>query len=104
MNKFRNRKFGGCDSRKEARRLADLELQEQIGIIRDLEKQKKFELIPKQKGERAVTYICDATYVVVATGERVVEDVKSEITRKLPAYIIKRKLMLYVHGIRIKEM
>ena len=37
-------------------------------------------------------------------GKLVVEDVKSEMTRHLPDYVMKRKLMLYVHGIKLKEV
>ena len=36
-------------------------------------------------------------------GNKVVEDVKSEITRKEADYVLRRKLMLHVHGIRILE-
>lgn len=103
-SKYRNRKIGGYDSRKEMNRALDLELMQTIGEISDLQRQVKFEIVPKQAGERAVTYVADFAYTVVATGERVVEDVKSEMTRKLPAYVIKRKLMLFRHGIRIREV
>lgn len=36
-------------------------------------------------------------------GEMVVEDVKSPATRKKPEYVLKRKMMLFFHGIRIRE-
>jgi hypothetical protein len=38
------------------------------------------------------------------TGKIVVEDVKSEATKKKESYIIKRKLMLSVYGIKISEI
>lgn len=53
--------------------------------------------------ERAVTYAADFVYRDAA-GTLVVEDVKSDYTRHEKDYIIKRKLMLHVHGIRIKEV
>lgn len=51
--------------------------------------------------QRACFYVADFVYVDNATGETVVEDVKGVRTKD---YIIKRKLMLWVHGIRIKEV
>lgn len=91
------------DSRKEAHRYGELKLMERAGLIKDLQTQVKFELIPKQKGERACAYVADFVYIDCETGQKVVEDVKSAATKKKESYIIKRKLMLYVHGIKIKE-
>lgn len=106
MNKYRNKKIttseGNFDSKKEYHRWQELKLLQQAGEISDLQKQVKFELIPKQQGERSVTYVAD--YVYMQNGVKVVEDVKSEITRKTPQYIIKRKLMLWVHDQRISEV
>lgn len=51
--------------------------------------------------ERAVKYIADFTYR--ENGQLVVEDVKSDATRT-DAYKIKKKLMLSVYGVRIKEV
>lgn len=90
------------DSIKESKRGAELKALEKSGVISGLEMQKVFELIPKQAGERSVKYIAD--FVYIENGKQVVEDIKSKATRKLPAYIIKRKLMLYVYGIRIKQV
>lgn len=108
MNKFRNIKHGSYDSRKEAKRGAELELLQREGHITCLQRQRVFELIPhqmdsKRVAERAVTYICDFSYLD-NDGRLVCEDVKSPMTRKLPAYVIKRKLMLYMHGITVKEV
>lgn len=100
-SKYGNRKTRGYDSAKEARRAQDLNLLLKCGEISNLKEQVVFELIPAQDGERPVTYKADFTYV--ENGELVVEDVKSEATRKLPAFIIKRKLLLFRHGIRIRE-
>lgn len=104
------------DSKKEAKRYYELlKLQEQ-GEISDLNRQVKFLLIPKQvepdtigpkggitKGrviEREVAYIADFTYRDVE-GNLIVEDTKGVRT---PEYVIKRKLMLQVHGIRVREI
>ena len=54
---------------------------------------------PKQPGERATKYKADFVYRN-STG-LVVEDVKGFLT---PEYRIKRKLLLWVHGVRISEV
>lgn len=92
------------DSKKEANRYSELLLLERAGAITNLELQVPFELIPNQKingkvVERACKYVADFCYT--ENGQRVVEDTKGFRTAE---YIIKRKLMLYVHGIRIKEV
>lgn len=102
MRKYRNKKTGGYDSKKEAARAQELKLMQRSGLISNLIEKPAFELIPKQEGERAVKYVADFSYA--KEGHLVVEDVKSPITRKLPAYIIKRKLMQFVHGIKVAEV
>jgi hypothetical protein len=106
------------DSRKEARRYQELLLLQRAGVIRDLKMQVKYVLIPAQyetyerygkKGQRLkdgqrtlekeCSYIAD--FVYEENGIEVVEDTKGIKTKD---YIIKRKLMLYVHGIRVKEV
>lgn len=98
------------DSRKEANRYTELRLLERAGKIRDLETQKEFVLIPAQyvgegKGrkcvERAVKYKADFYYYDIEKGCYICEDTKGFKTKD---YIIKRKLMLFVHGIKIKEL
>lgn len=116
--KYRNKKVvvNGItfDSRKEARRYGELLLLERAGAIRDLQRQVKFVLIPAQREpdiigkrggvkpgkllERELSYVAD--FVYHQDGKRIVEDVKGY---KTPEYRIKKKLMLYVHGIKIKE-
>lgn len=93
------------DSRREAERARILRLMQKAGEITNLKEQVKFELIPAQyiNGkcvERAVTYIADFTYID-KSGNLIVEDAKGVRTEK---YIIKRKLMLYVYGIRVQEV
>lgn len=51
--------------------------------------------------EQKAVYTAD--FVYVRDGVTVVEDVKSDITRKEADYVLRRKLMLHVHGIRILE-
>jgi hypothetical protein len=89
------------DSRKEARRWCELKLLEKAGKITDLQRQVPFELIPKQEGERACTYVADFVYHNAKDGKKVVEDTKGKKTKD---YVIKRKLMLYIHGIKIHEI
>ena len=108
------------DSRKEANRWCELTLLERAGKISGLQRQVPFELIPAQyesferygkKGkrlkdgqrciEKSVVYIAD--FVYIEDGKKVVEDVKSEATKKKESYIIKRKLLLWVYGIKLRE-
>lgn len=98
------------DSLAEARRWRDLYWLQNGGVIRNLQRQAKFVLIPAQYDEnhklieRAVTYIADFTYYD-EHGKLVVEDVKGY--KKGPAYavfVIKRKLFLKEYGIQIQEV
>ena len=91
------------DSQKEARRWCELRLLERAGQIGNLRRQVKYVLIPSQKidgkvVERECSYVADFCYF--CRGELIVEDTKGLRT---DAYVIKRKLMLERHGIRIKE-
>lgn len=87
-------------SRAEAQRYTHLKLLERIGEISELELQPSFDLVVN--GHKVCRYIADFRYRVIATGEIVVEDVKSSPTRT-PEYRIKRKLMAAVHGIEVLE-
>lgn len=117
-NKYGNERVGGHASKKEHYRAAQLRLMERAGLISDLREQVSYELIPAQYGEcgkdfkgqgrttrvlleRSCRYVADFVYTDKATGQRVVEDTKGV---RIKEYIIKRKLMLHVHGIRIKEV
>ena len=111
MNKYGAQKttFQGqtFDSKREAERFAELRYMQMGKLISGLTCQYKFVLVPEQRDEngklleRAVTYIADFVYTDLKTGELVVEDAKGAKTKD---YIIKRKLMLHVHGIRIREV
>ena len=115
-NKYHAKKTGKYDSKKEARRAMLLKSMQREGLISDLREQVPYQLIPAQYGEggkdrkgktikvlleRACSYVADFVYVDAATGQTVVEDTKGVRTKD---YIIKRKLMLAVHGIQIKEI
>lgn len=105
------------DSIKEYKRHCELRLMEKAGVIKDLQRQVEFVLLPAQrepdrigvrggiiKGktiEQAVKYVADFTYL--ENGKLVVEDVKSPATRTRD-YILKRKMALYFLNIRIKEV
>ena len=82
-------------SQKEGFRYLELLQLEKQGKITDLKRQVKYELIPKQEGERPCAYIADFTYQ--EGGQTVVEDTKGYKTKD---YVIKRKLMLWRHGIK----
>lgn len=115
-SKYGNKRVGTHASKKEHRRAAQLRLMERAGLVSGLREQVPYELIPAQYGEcgkdlrgrttrvlleRPCRYIADFVYTDTATGRTVVEDTKGFRTKE---YIIKRKLMLRVHGIRIKEV
>lgn len=119
MQKYRNKKVvrDGLtfDSIHEWQRWRELVLLQKGGEITDLQRQVEFEVIPAQrepdtigvrggvrKGktiERNCVYVAD--FVYKQNGETIVEDAKGVRTKD---YIIKRKLMLYRHGIRLKEV
>lgn len=108
------------DSHKEAIRWDELLLLQRAGKITELRRQVEYELIPAQYEtyerygksgqrlkdgvrllERKVCYVADFVYTDVETGENIVEDAKGVRTKD---YILKRKLMLAVHSIRIREV
>ena len=84
------------DSKFEAKRYCELKLLAKAGVIKGLELQPKFRLIPtfRKNGKtyRGITYIADFAYY--DENERyVVEDVKGYKTKE---YQIKRKLFEYI--------
>ena len=122
MSKYHSKKIivdgETFDSKKEYRRYREPLQMEKAGLISDLQRQVKFLLIPTQyehfkrygkngkeltPGKRVVEKECAyyADFVYTENGKDVVEDTKGVRT---PEYIIKRKLMLHIHGIRIKEV
>lgn len=126
--KYNNRKIivDGItfDSKKEARRYKELKTFERAGIIQKLQRQVKYVLVPaqyertdevytkgKDKGkpkkgrliERECAYYAD--FVYMQNGNTIVEDVKGyRDGQAYNLFVIKRKLMLYVHGVKVKEI
>lgn len=118
--KYRNRKIERdgmtFDSKKEYNRWVELSLLEKAGEISELQRQVKLTLIPPQrepdiigkrggvkKGkllEHEVSYIADFVYRD-KDGKWIVEDTKGFRT---PEYIIKRKMLLFLWGIKITEL
>ena len=110
MNKYGNMKteIDGITfaSKHEAQRFAELKLLERAGEISDLQLQRVFTLIGAQRDkdgkiiERPCKYIADFAYKD-QTGKLIVEDAKGLRT---DVYRIKKKLMLSIYGIQIKEV
>ena len=111
------------DSKHEFQRYCELKLLEKGKVISNLELQKKFVLIPAQYAieerygkngkklkdgktllERECSYIADFVYTLNETGETIVEDAKSQITREDKTYILKRKMLRFFYGIGVKEV
>jgi hypothetical protein len=87
-------------SAKEARRFGELKLLQRAGQIANLKLQPKFPLAVN--GKVVCTYIADFQYDEF--DGLVVEDVKSEATRKNRAYRIKNKLFAALFGFPIREV
>ncbi|MGD0274970.1 MAG: DUF1064 domain-containing protein [Syntrophales bacterium] len=107
--KYHNRKveIDGItfDSAKESRVYQELKILAQSGEIKGFERQKVFELVPSQyEGkkcvEKAVTYKADFV-VYHQDGSIAVIDAKGMRDAK---YIIKRKLMRWIHKIQVCEV
>lgn len=96
---------GTWASIKEYHRHCELQMLQKAGEITDLQEQVRYQLLPAQRingklAERAVWYVADFVYRD-KEGNLIIEDTKGKRTRE---YVIKRKLMLHVHNIRIKEL
>lgn len=118
--KYRNRKVERdgmtFDSKKEYNRWVELSLMEKAGEISELQRQVKLTLIPPQrepdiigkrggvkKGkllEHEVSYIADFVYRDRG-GKWIVEDTKGFHTKD---YVLKRKMLLFLWGIKITEL
>ena len=107
MNKYRAKKVSldgyVFDSKAEARRYGELKLVLRAKGINRLRVHQRFPLFVN--GIKIATYIADFTYYEQKHNDGlVVEDVKSPVTAKLPAFRMKKKLMLALYGIEIKEV
>lgn len=133
MTRYKGAKYGNrkvvvdgieFDSQKEACRYMELKLLQRAGQIEQLELQKEFELIPAQyetferfgkngqrlkDGKRCIEKSCTykADFAYMKNGQQVVEDTKGyrdPASAGYAKFVIKRKLMLWLHGIRIVEI
>lgn len=123
VNKYRNKKvsFQGeeFDSKREMQRYLVLKDAESKGIIQNLQKQVKFELIPKieedvvihlktkdkiqrKTVQQPITYKAD--FVYEKDGVMVVEDVKISDYLLPKDYILKEKLFRWKYGFSIKRV
>ena len=121
--KYNNKTFEAdgykWDSKKEYDRWKVLKEAEEKGLISDLQRQVKFELIPAVREEYiehlktkdrvktrtlqlAVCYTCDFTYV--KDGEYIVSDVKASPKMLPKEYVLKKKMLFALKGILIKEV
>lgn len=118
--KYHNRKIERdgmtFDSKKEYNRWCELKLLLAAGEISNLQRQVKITLIPAQREpdiigkrggrkpgkllEHEVSYIADFAYRD-KKGDWVIEDTKGLRTKD---YIIKRKMLLFLWGIKITEL
>ena len=114
-NKFGARKFrnewGEWASKAEFWRFAELLEMQRKGLINGLQRQVKYEIIPairvqkeialktktkyvERVDEKAAHYTCDFQYT--QDGVLVIEDAKSEATRREKDYVLRRKLMKHL--------
>ena len=108
-NKYGNKKtqYKGIsfDSKKECEYFIYLESLEAQGEISELQRQVRFELQPsfKFKGKtiRSICYVADFTFKD-KNGNLHIVDVKGGILT--PEYKMKKKMLLYKHGIEIEEI
>lgn len=121
--KYGNTKVEWCgikfDSKREMQRYLVLKDAERKGLIYCLTLQPKFELVPavrekyikhlKTKDKEcervvqlAITYTADFAYY--KNGEFIVEDCKISKTLQPKEYVLKKKMMLALKGIKIKEV
>lgn len=109
------------DSKHEANRYCELKLLQRAGKISDLKLQVPYELIPPQYEtetvimksgkekekqvliERGVKYLADFEYY--KDGKKVVEDAKGyKGGATYGEFVLKRKMMLYFHGVKVVEV
>lgn len=121
--KYNNKTFEAdgykWDSKKEYQRWLVLKKAQEQGIITDLQRQVKFELIPAVREEYiehlktkdkirtrtlqlAICYTCDFTYY--KDGEYIVSDVKASPKMLPKEYVLKKKILFALKGILIKEV
>lgn len=103
MRKYHNIKISvdgiKFDSKLEAERYAQLKILERAGVIRDLELQPEYELIPsfKKNGKtwRKTVYKADFRYILCEDDKTIIEDVKGSISVITDVFRLKQKLFEY---------
>lgn len=87
------------DSKLEAERYAQLKMMERAGVIRDLELQPEYELIPSFKKDgktwRKTVYKADFRYILADNDKTIIEDVKGSISVITDVFRLKQKLFEY---------
>lgn len=87
------------DSKLEAERYAQLKMMECAGVIRDLELQPSFELLPsfRKNGKtwRRTVYKADFRYILAENDITIIEDVKGSIAVITDVFRLKQKLFEY---------
>ena len=108
MYRYKRNKYGAkkttvdgitFDSKWEAQRWGELQAMERGGLVRDLERQVKYDIVVN--GEKICRYIADFRYKLVdddGSTKEVVEDAKGFETAD---FKIKKKLMKAVHQINL---
>jgi hypothetical protein len=91
---------GTFDSQKEHRRWCELKLLERGGVIRNLERQTRFDIVIN--GVNCGFWKCDFSYF--ADNARVIEDVKSSATAEDKYWRFKKKILEAVFGFEIREI
>lgn len=108
VTKYRSKKVktdeGTFDSKWEYERWCQLKMLQRGGAVSGLQRQVPFELIPSATLDTRklppVRYIAD--FVYQKDGVQVVEDAKGG--ESLPDYKLKRRLMWWIHRIRVVEV
>lgn len=92
------------DSKREYARYCQLQMLEKKGIITGLRRQVPFVLAPpvKLSGRTKPALKYTADFVYKENGKTIVEDTKSPPSRDT-AYMIRKHLMMWQHGIEIRE-
>ena len=87
------------DSKLEAERYAQLKILERAGVIRSLELQPSFELLPsfRKNGKtwRKTVYKADFRYILCEDDRIIIEDVKGSIAVITDVFRLKQKLFEY---------
>ena len=87
------------DSKLEAERYAQLKMMERAGVIRDLELQPEYELIPsfRKNGKtwRRTVYKADFRYILAEGDRIIIEDVKGSTAVITDVFRLKQKLFEY---------